>query len=45
MMLENVHPDYGSVELWIGGLNDLIMFMFSVFYAIKSFEHKFKKCA
>lgn len=45
VLLEDIDPHHCMVKLWVGRLDNLIMFMFFELHTIKSFEHKLKECA
>ena len=42
MLVENVDPNHSVVELRIGGLDDLIVFVVHIVQGIKSLQHKLK---
>ena len=43
MITEDVHPNNGPVELWIGALRDVVIQMFLISQSIHALEHEFKE--
>lgn len=43
MLTEYIHSDNSFVELWVSGLNDLVMLMLRVANRVKTSEHKLKQ--
>ena len=44
VLMEDVDPDNGFVELWIGGLDDLVVLVLHVVKGIKPFQDKLEDC-
>jgi hypothetical protein len=44
MLMENVDPDDGVIEVGVCRLDDLVVLMFPISNSIKTFQHKLKQC-